>query len=85
MPKNTSISVSQHFSDFIEAAVESGRYASASEVVREGLRLLEQRETQLQGLRELIREGDESGEPQPLNREAFFARMKTERAKGAKS
>jgi antitoxin ParD1/3/4 len=43
-PKNTSFSVGKHFASFIEKQVEQGRYASASDVVRAGLRLLEQQE-----------------------------------------
>lgn len=78
MSKNTSISFSSHFSDFIESLVASGRYGSASEVVRDGLRLLEEREAKLQRLRELIREGDESGPSVPLDRENFFAEMHAE-------
>ncbi|HYD86625.1 MAG TPA: type II toxin-antitoxin system ParD family antitoxin [Vitreimonas sp.] len=78
MSKNTSISFSAHFTDFIESLVASGRYGSASEVVRDGLRLLEEREAKLQKLRELIREGDESGESIPLDREKFFAEVRSE-------
>jgi antitoxin ParD1/3/4 len=75
MAKNTSISLGEHFSGLIDALIASGRYASASEAVREGLRLLEEREAQLTKLRELIREGDESGEPQPFDVEEFLAEM----------
>jgi len=83
MSKNTSISFSSHFSDFIESLVASGRYGSASEVVRDGLRLLEEREAKLQKLRELIREGDESGEPEPFDFDEFLAEMNAEADRGA--
>lgn len=83
MAKNTSISLGDHFSEFVEAQIASGRFASASEVIRAGLRLLEADEAKLQKLRELIREGEESGEPVPLDRAKFFAEMRAEwRAKG---
>jgi antitoxin ParD1/3/4 len=59
--KNTSFSVGKHFVSFIEAQVEQGRYASASEVVRAGLRLLEEREAHLAALRAALVEGEESG------------------------
>jgi antitoxin ParD1/3/4 len=59
--KNTSFSVSKHFATFIEAQVEQGRYNSASDVVRAGLRLLEQQEAHLAALRAALIEGEESG------------------------
>lgn len=79
MTKNTSISLGDYFSGFVDAQVASGRFASASEVIRAGLRLLEADQAKLDRLRELIREGDESGEPVPLDREKFFAAMTAEK------
>lgn len=78
MSKNTSVSLGDYFNGFIEEQVASGRFASASEVIRAGLRLLEADQAKLERLRELIREGDESGEPVPLDREKFFAEMHAE-------
>ena len=48
MPRNTSVVLSDHFNDFITRAVESGRYSSASDVVRAGLRMLERQEMELE-------------------------------------
>lgn len=59
--KNTSFSVGKHFAAFIEAQVEQGRYGSASDVIRAGLRLLEQQEAHLAALRAALIEGEESG------------------------
>ena len=78
MSRNTSVSLGDYFNDFVEQQVASGRFASASDVLRAGLRLLEEREAKLQRLRELIREGDESGPALPLDREQFFAEMRAE-------
>ena len=48
------VSIGDRWETFIEAAIASGRYASASEIVREGLRLVEEREAKLQSLRETL-------------------------------
>ena len=48
------VSIGERWQEFVERAVKSGRYGSASEVVREGLRLVEEREAKLQSLRETI-------------------------------
>jgi len=48
------VSIGERWEAFVEAAVRNGRYASASEVVREGLRLVEERETKLQSLRDTL-------------------------------
>lgn len=61
MARNTSITLGSHFDEFIAAQLESGRYGSASEVVRAGLRLLEETETKLTRLRRLLAEGEQSG------------------------
>lgn len=61
MSKNTSISLGSHFDEFIAQQVAAGRYASASEVVRAGLRKLEDDNHKLETLRSLIHEGIASG------------------------
>ncbi len=72
MGKNTSISLSSHFDRFIDEQVKSGRYGSTSEVVREALRLLEERETRLEALRQALIEGEESGSAGPLDMEEII-------------
>ena len=60
MSKNTSITLGEHFDSFVTEQLESGRYASTSEVVRAGLRLLEEEETKLSTLRKMLVEGEAS-------------------------
>jgi antitoxin ParD1/3/4 len=61
MARNTSITLGPHFDEFIAAQIENGRYGSTSEVVRAGLRLLEETEGKLERLRRLLDEGEQSG------------------------
>jgi antitoxin ParD1/3/4 len=61
MAKNTSITLGDHFDAFISQQLQSGRYGSASEVVRAGLRMLENSETRLERLRQMLEEGEQSG------------------------
>lgn len=61
MPKNTSISLGEHFDVFVSQQIDDGRYASASEVVRAGLRLLEDSEREMATLHRLLEEGENSG------------------------
>jgi len=61
MSKNTSISLGNHFETFILNKVESGRYNSVSEVIREGLRLLEQEDRKQDALKEALEFGENSG------------------------
>lgn len=61
MAKNTSITLGDHFDTFIASQLESGRYGSTSEIVRAGLRLLEDSESKLQALRQMHVQGEESG------------------------
>lgn len=61
MAKNTSITLGDHFDGFIRGQVSSGRFGSASEVIRAALRLLENTETRLETLRKMLDEGEQSG------------------------
>jgi len=76
MSKNTSFSLGEHFSNFVETQVEQGRYSSASDVVRAGLRLLEEQEAKLAVLRAALMEGEQSGASTPFDFEAFIARKR---------
>lgn len=60
MAKNTSIVLGDHFEHFIASQIASGRYGSASEVIRASLRLLEEHEQRIETLREALIEGERS-------------------------
>lgn len=75
MNKNTSIVLCNHFQGFIEEQIADGRYGSASEVVRAGLRLLESHETKLAALRAALVAGEQSGKPEPFDVESFLAEV----------
>jgi antitoxin ParD1/3/4 len=76
MATNTSISLDDHFTDFLAREVAGGRYRSASEVVRAGLRLLEDQETQMSALRAALVTGEESGPATPFDFDQFIASKK---------
>ncbi len=67
MAKNTSFILGGHFDAFVAAQIEAGRYANATDVIRSGLRLLEEHEQRLEALRHALIEGEESGVAGPLD------------------
>ncbi|EAO8184481.1 type II toxin-antitoxin system ParD family antitoxin [Salmonella enterica subsp. enterica] len=75
MRQNTSVALGQHFSSFVDAQVQGGRYGSASDVIRAGLRLLEEHEAKVKALQEELIAGQKSGEPRPFDSKAFLRRM----------
>ena len=62
MPRNTSVTLGEHFEGFITTKINEGRFESKSEAVRAGMRLLEEHEQKFDALRLAIAEGDASGE-----------------------
>lgn len=76
MPRNTSISLGDHFAQFIDAQVRTGRYGSVSDVVQAGLRLLEKHEARVDALQSALVAGEESGTPAPFDSKAFLKRMR---------
>ena len=74
MPRNTSVSLGDHFASFIDERLESGRYSSASDVVRAGLRLLEEHEAKVDRLRAALIQGEQSGTARPFDFDVFLAR-----------
>ena len=61
MNRNTSISLGNYFNKFVQNSLITGRYKNASEVIRAGLRLLEEEENKIIALKNAIQEGVESG------------------------
>lgn len=84
-----SYSLGQHFEGFVQRQVRSGRFASASEVVREGLRLMEtreaEREARLESLRAEIARGRESGPGIPADEAFAEARRRIDEVAGGKA
>ncbi len=81
-----SYSLGQHYEGFVRELVENGRYASASEVVRDSLRLLEQREKlralEIENLKRAYFEGKASGEGEDVEPVAFLQELKAECSAG---
>jgi antitoxin ParD1/3/4 len=73
MTRNTSISLGSHFATFVDSQLAAGRYGTASEVVRAGLRLLEEHETRLAALRAALLAGEHSGPATAFDFDAFLA------------
>ena len=61
MSKNTSISLGNYFDEFVQNRISDGRYKNVSEVIRAGLRLLEEEESKMIALKNAIQEGIDSG------------------------
>ena len=79
MSRNTSISIGNYFDDFIKNRISAGRFKNASEVVRAGLRLLEEEENRMIALREAIRDGIESGIAYSFNPESNLKGLKAKK------
>lgn len=75
MAKNTSISLGRHFEAFIRGQVAGGRFATASEVVRAGLRRLEEEETKMAAVRAALEEGETSGFAEDYSLDGLLAEL----------
>lgn len=79
MNRNTSISIGNYFDNFIKNRISEGRYKNASEVIRAGLRLLEEEENKVIALREAIQDGLESGIAHDFDPETHLEKIKANR------
>lgn len=78
MARTMTVDLGDELREFIESLIESGDYRTQSEVIRESLRLLreKQAESRLQALRDMLSEGLSSGEAQPWEKDAFLRKVK---------
>ncbi len=72
MARNTSVTLGEHFDDFVHEKINAGRFQSVSEVVRAGLRKLEEDEIKLQALRDKLQAGEDSPLVNGFNDEKFI-------------
>jgi antitoxin ParD1/3/4 len=77
--KNTSISLGSYFDQFVSSQVSIGRYKNVSEVIRAGLRLLEDEESKVIALRKAIQEGMDSGIAHNFNPDKHLQELKAKR------
>ena len=79
MNKNTSISLGNYFDSFVQNTISKGRYKNASEVIRAGLRLLEEEENKVVALKNAIQEGIDSGIAYDFNPKTHLESLKAKR------
>ena len=82
MAKNTSILLGDYFNEFIKEQITSGRFSSASEVVRAALRLFEQEEKKKRELIIELKKGEKSGFAEDFNRKGFLGSMHNKYSSG---
>ena len=75
MARNTSVTLGEHFDDFVHEKINAGRFQSVSEVVRAGLRKLEEDEIKLQALRDKLQAGEDSPLVDGFNGAKFIAAL----------
>lgn len=81
MGKNTSISLGDYFENFVDSSITKGRYNNASEVIRAGLRLLEEEESKIKILKTAIQEGIDSGIAHNFNSKKHLENLKASKLK----
>ena len=84
MGRKTSISLGDHFESFVDSKVNAGRFKNASEVIRAGLRLLEEEEAKLVILQKAIKEGIDSGIVKDFDAAKHLLKLKAARKKNGK-
>jgi len=82
MSKNTSIALGDHFQDFVQELVSRGRFGTTSEVIRAGLRLLEEQDARFVALQKAIQVGIDSGPAEPFDFDAYTSSRESELKRG---
>ncbi len=77
--KTTTVALGSHFDEFVQSSILGGRYTNASEVIRAGLRRLEEDERRIAALRASIEEGEASGYVEDFDFETHLSEMKKQR------
>jgi len=81
MARNTSVTLGEHFDEFVHEKINAGRFQSVSEVVRAGLRKLEEDETKLQVLRDKLQAGEDSPLVDDFNGKKFMSGLHSKHLK----
>jgi antitoxin ParD1/3/4 len=81
MGRNTSISLGNHFEEFVDERVSTGRFKNASDVIRAGLRLLEEEESKIVALKKAIDDGIKSGIAENFNAKKHLETLKANKRK----
>ena len=81
MKRNTSVALGNYFEEFVESRITEGRFKNASEVIRAGLRLLEEEENRVIALRVAIKEGLNSGIAKNFNAKKHLTILKAKKRK----
>lgn len=79
MNKNTSVSLGNYFDQFVQDSISKGRYKNASEVIRAGLRLLEEEENRAVALKNAVQEGIDSGIAHDFNPKKHLESLKAKK------
>lgn len=82
MGRNTSVSLGDYFENFVDNRVLEGRFKNASEVIRAGLRLLEEEESKIIALKKAINEGIESGIAKDFDPKKYLESLKAKKRNG---
>lgn len=75
MARNTSVTLGHHFDEFVAEKITQGRFQSVSEVIRAGLRKLEEDESKLQALRKKLQASEDSPVVKNFNSERFLSSL----------